>query len=462
MQNDLFIKVDQTSGFNSGQSSYINTSLAGVNFSVEQHNIGTLQPGVNYNPRSDGGFDLIGDVFSSGTEFVIHPISLIQSLSATNYTNGFDISQVLPELETRLGWRQPTKSGSLVLNTFNKTSKSGRFFQSFHALVTISNIKDVQEEANISDADLNQYLQNLQDDAIMRALSEVFKSSELIEQKLLYTRFGTNDLIINNASMFCGFLINIANDFGITTQINQCTLYFDADVNFNIYVYQDGVKTPIRTIPVSCNAYERNTIIIDNLYLNYKIGRRFYIGYFQDDLGNAHAIQEMVDTWAKTFCFEAIPVAAPIDVFFGFNHNYRQYTALPRGLNFEMISFRDHTQQIMRKSNLFDEVIGLTVAFMVLEQLNMTTRSNINERQLKMATGALTQELNQAYATDAFPLMPGFKARIMSEYKMLRESFFPKTKSDSTNREGLKADSYNDKWAEANFRQMTNPPMMGK
>ena len=199
------------------------------------------------------------------------------------------------------------------------------------------------------------------------------------------------------------------------------------------------------------------------MYLNYKTGRRYFIGYFQDDLGSVKAVQEQVDTWATMLCFEARPFAAPrVGTAFDFNHNYKQYTALPRGINLEVITFRDHTQQILRKANLFDEAIGLTVSVMALELINMSTRSNVTERQTKMVSGTLYQEINQAYPTDTIPVTPGLKSRMFSEYKMLRESFFPKIKSDSSTRnrtmKGL--DGYESNWIKNNIDFANNPPMM--
>jgi hypothetical protein len=465
MREDLFLIPGVTPGFTIGQTSYSNSALKYWSYSVELRGVGTLQPGTDINFLTDGGFEFVngGYVIEQNIDCVLHFYKYSPIASTSNYTNGIDINSVLPELENRIGWRQPKKAGSPVLNSYNKTSKSGRFFDSFHTLVNANNIKYVQEDDQISDADLNQYLSDLQDDAIMRTLSEVFRESSLIEQKLLYTRFGTMDLPIVNSGLFVGYMINIANDFGITTQINNCTLYFDGAKDFNLYLFQDGVLAPLKTIPVHVDPYVRNEVPLNNLYLNYKTGRRYFIGYFQDDLGPVHAIQEQVDTWATMLCFEARPFAAPrVGQAFDFNHNYKQYTALPRGINLEVITFRDHTQQILRKANLFDEAVGLSVTVMVLELINMAIRSNVKERQLKMVSGSLYQEINQAYATDAIPVTPGIKSRMFSEFKKLRESFYPQIKSDSMarNRTMKGLDGYESNWIKNNIDFVNNPPMM--
>jgi hypothetical protein len=383
------------------------------------------------------------------------------------YANGFDTDLVLPALRKRLGWRQPTVAGSPVLTVANTTSLSSRCFgQSFHALCTIANLKSNQEDPAIIDADFNTYLSTLQDDLIMRSLNEVFREPELIEQTLLYTRFGYNDIPIVNSNQFVGYVINIANDKSISTKINYCTLYFTQDVTFNLYLYEDGVKAPIMQFPVQALAYARNIIEFDGsgssnpeIVLKFVRGRRYYFGYFQSDLGTAQAIREQIDVWATTMCFEAYPLSAPIDAIFGFNHNYRQFPFLPGGINLEMISFRDHTEKIIRKANLFDEVQGLQMAAFILEMVNNSTRTNLTQRQTEQASSQQFMELNQAFATKEVPVTAGLKSRIYSEFKRLRDTFFPPQKGVSLSREvGTVQNQLDASWAKQNYRQITNPP----
>jgi hypothetical protein len=355
-----------------------------------------------------------------------------------------------------LGWRQ--LPASPVLNSDNSTSTSGRYFQSFHSLVTLTKLKAICEDPAISDNDFNTYISNLQNDAIMRCLNEVFREPELLEQKLMYTRWGTQDQSVNNSGQFVGWIINVANTFDTSTQINTATLYFDTDCAFNLYLFMDGVKSPLKTIPVTCTAYQRTVVEFDNLVLNYKIGQKYYFGYFQSELGSARAVREQVETWATTRCFEAYTFTAPAtNGNTDFNHNYRQYGMLPQGVNLEMISFKDHTQKILRKANLFDEAVGLSVAAMVIEEIVMSTRTNTVERQTAEQAGKLFTDLNQAYASDTLPIMPGIKSRLNNEFKRLRQTFFPDQPAMSISQE------YNDfgpdqAWANQNYQVLTNPP----
>lgn len=378
------------------------------------------------------------------------------------YTNGFDIDLVLPALQQRLGWMQPTIAGSPVLDAGNLLSKSDRYFNdnSFHALCTIANIHASQENPNITDDDFNTLLTTFQNSEITRALNSIFREKELIEQCLMYTRFGMNDMPIANTGQWVGWVINVANDQSLSTQITMGTFYFDRDVTFHMYLFQDGVMEPLQTIEVVVAGYQRTVVDFDQLVLNFKTGQKYYFAYDQTELGAARAVREQVESVATTLCFEAynFQAAATTDGTY-FNHNNRQYPALPAGVNLEIISFRDHTQKILRKVNLFDEVQGLQMAAMVIEMVNNSSRTDAQQRIAEQKSSQMYMDLNQAFATKEVPVNPGLKSRINLEFKKLHETFFPGQKPISTSMEsncgGL--DTYEMNWALQNAKVANNP-----
>lgn len=380
------------------------------------------------------------------------------------YTNGFDLDVVLPALQQRLGWVQPTQSGSPVLTSPNTTSTSGRYFgDDFHALCTIENIKASQGDPAINDANFNTYLYKKQTGMIMRALNEVFRKVELLEQCLMFTRFGKNDLIIPNTGQWAGWTIEVANDQSISTQITLGTFYFDGDITFNMYLFQDGIRSPIQTIPVIVTAWQHTEVDFSQLVLNFKTGMRYYFCYNQADLGGVHAVREQVETLATTRCFEAYNFVAnaTTDGTF-FDRNQQQYPALPVGINLEIISFKDHTQRILRKANFFDEVQGLQMAAFAMELVNNSNRSNKDQRQSEQQSQQQFIELNQAFASKEVPVTPGLKSRIDREFKRLRETFYPPQEAISTSMETCDygTDSYEQYWIKQNLRVFNNPGVL--
>lgn len=417
-----------------GATSYLNPSLKGLEYYVEKSTVGTISED-DYTINVNGGFSYPAS-FQDGEIYFIHLIGVNYSATQTGYTNGFNITKVLNSLVGRIGWQQPVQSSLQVLNTLNSTSKSGRYFNDFHALVTLKNIKDNIEDENITNNQFNSYLETLQRSVILSCLNSVFNEPEYIEQSFVYERCGrSKDELITNSGCFVGYEIKVAEDFSITSKIDAVTLYFNEDKTFNLYVYQDGKKSPIWTKEVSVVAYERTVIELDDLYLSYGDSKtdKFYLGYQQNDLGTCNAIRDTLPDFEETYCYKAEPFYAKNDIDFGFVRHQYSYTNIPYGLNFEITCFRDHTQQIVRKAYLFDDAIGLQMAIKVIEQIINSTRSNANQRTAGENANKLFSEVNQSFPTQDFPFMPGLKAKYVQAIKSLNKSFFPKSKSVTVN-----------------------------
>jgi len=79
---DLMITADTTSGFASNQNQYIDTSLAGWNYTVTQRGVGDLVPGVDIQKFLSGGWQFInGYVIQPGEVFTLRfqPTITVQS-----------------------------------------------------------------------------------------------------------------------------------------------------------------------------------------------------------------------------------------------------------------------------------------------------------------------------------------------------------------------------------------------
>jgi hypothetical protein len=352
------------------------------------------------------------------------------------YTNGYDFTAVIAALKDRVGFRQPLGTGAPTLTSAVTTANSGRYFQDFHALVTVDNIKATMEQTGASDADLITYLGNLRQSAIMRCLNGVFAEKQVVEQVKLYNRYGLNDQLPDNGGLFVGFEIDIADAPDVAVQFDTISVYLDSAKTFNVYLFKDGSPTAVWTQSVTSVANTvTETVLTDKVS-----GRgKYYLGYFQNDIGSAKAYLEQVKSWAKTLWFGAKLVQAASTGATTFNRAYRTYPALPFGLNVEMSSFRDHTKQIQRKAAMFDEAIGLTMAYMVVEQVIYAVRSNANERILKDQLDRLgiQLDLNGAAPISDGPKIQGLKQRIDQALKAVKQSFYPQAEAQTVSLECL-------------------------
>ena len=348
------------------------------------------------------------------------------------YSNGYDLTAVHTALASRVGFRQPLGSGVPVINAGNILSDGGRYYQDFHSLVSIANIKATMEQPAASDSDLNTYLTNLKKAAIQRSLNGVFTGSQVIEQVKVFKRYGQNDTLIPNSSLFCGYEIDVADTQDAGVQIDALHLYFDSVKTFNVYCFKDGVPIAFFTQSVTTVANSITEVVLTDKVLS---RGKYYIGYFQDDLVDTKAHKEQVESYAHTCYFRAQPFQAVITGSTTFNRNERQYTGEPHGLNLEISSFKDHTSQIKRKAAMFDELQGLVMAYMVIEQILYSSRSNKDERIFKdqLDKIGIQLEMNGAAPISDSPQIIGLKQRIERETQTVLKSFYPKPKSRTIN-----------------------------
>ena len=376
-------------------------------------------------------------------------------------TNGFDTAKVQTAMAGRLGWLQPTQSGSPVINSTNLGSTSGRYYNdgSFHAACTIDRFKSSQEDSAISDNDLNTLLTTMDKSVMMRVINAVFNRPQLVEHTLVYERVSNiRNVVIPNAGNFCGYRIKVGKgDWAI--QLNSISLFFDAVATFNIYLFNDLTLAPLQIKSVTTLANSQTVVDLGWVlnYISTNKGGLFYIGYFQDDLGSAHAVDEQLNMWAASKVFGAYPFQSPKTGALDFNRINPSVVFRTYGMNLEITSYRDYTQTIIQNPHLFDNARGLGMAISVLESIKYSTRSNATERQSKGAIepNELNYDLNLAFPNDDRPFIAGLKAQLMQELSRISKSFFPKAEAMSV---GIGGDYDREAFAYDTFDIKNLPP----
>jgi len=318
-----------------------------------------------------------------------------------------------------------------IVDTDNQASKSGRYFDGFHRAVSIPNIKDAYvNDPDISDADFNAELINLKEDSILSVLDGIFNRPEVIEKVLEFDTCDQQPVLIPNAGRFVGRRIKVAPAAGKAQHINAITLYFNGDVTFNLYLFSSVKKDPLKVMEVSCVANDQVVIAPEDWMISYLDGRKsgvFYIGYFQDDLGEVQAYDEQPSRWNSPKCFatdciEAARIPGVAD-FIRFNPAIGSRTY---GLNFEISTVVDFTEKISQNPQAFDKAIGFQVAARVIEGLIHNIRSNRTERLSKEQVDRLYNDLNIQMPTQEMPYSYGLKNQLDRELKRLSAQFFPK------------------------------------
>lgn len=332
---------------------------------------------------------------------------------------------VISALFTRVGWRQPTQSDYAILTGNNIISLSGLYFNDYHSILTIKNIKETLEDEDISNANFNTWLENKQKACINRVLQGVFNRDFIIENLHLFINDGDDKELLTSEGKFVGYRINLANDTSYAVKVNSVSLLFDSNQSFNLKCYH-SVKGVIWTKAVTATANVETVVNITDLYLalsssTYGPGE-FYIGYDQNDIVGKAIDYPPHFNAASIFGFAGMRCDAntTIDVD-SVEVTYKTY-----GLNFEMTSFRDFTRPIVQNAHLFDEAVGLQMAVDIIEQIIFSSRSNKTERITREVAQALYTDLNQDMPVDDAPYSAGLKNRLKREIQRLNKNFLPK------------------------------------
>lgn len=338
------------------------------------------------------------------------------------YSNGLDYDVILPVLTGRVGWQ----------STPGKT----RNFESFHALLTEANLRDVQPTEGISDTDFTAYKAALEKQILQRCLSGVFNRGEFLEQALLHQRVaGTPATLVENRGLFCGMKLRVSPDMRISVWVPRVILTFDTAVTFNLYLFQDGVAAPIKTQSVTTQALTPTEVDLTDWIMSYvSLGTpNYYIGYFQDDLAGAHAIRTTV-FYTRTNHVNVTAVQAQKKASNEFDQTQLLYDLDTLGINAEILAFRDYTATIKQNAALFDEVIGLAMLQFFIEQVLSSTRSNVTERILKgMDRIELHHYLYGTVPASGVAKITGLAETVQQKFQDLRDQFFPRPKTQTVN-----------------------------
>lgn len=390
--------------------------------------------GITHTKDADEGngvldFSAIGGV--SGRLIFYYKSSGVAGTGVTNQTNHYDIDSVLPYLRGRLGWRNPTTDGYSIVDSGNQQSASGRYYNdnSFHPFCQIEYLYDCQPDKGQSSAEFNTYLGQLGDSAITSAINYVFDQPQYIESGQLYDKIERTELrTIANSGQFVGVRFRLSKSDYYLNLINAM-LYFDSNVTFTLYLYNE-FRGKVAEWEVSAQANKQVIVNISEA-LRYSDasskGGMWFLGYFQDDLGDAKAISYSA-CWQDTKRFGAWSFSSAVTGVETFNMQQYTETYDTFGLNVEYSVTEDITQLIRRNSYLLDNLQGLIMAAMVIDICINSPRSNRNKRIGDETLNMMFRELNNV-TMENNPTEPGLKSKIRKEIAKVKKAFVDKPKT---------------------------------
>lgn len=339
----------------------------------------------------------------------------------------FRISRVKSEILGLVGFRQPTLTGYDIVDSDNQASSSGLFFQDSSFLVTIKNIKENQEDPDITDPNFNALLRQMQETCIVDVIHKVTKGySDHYITRNLYPFEKTFDRTLPVNGKFAGLKVYQEFNVDMLTEISNIEIAFNEAVTFNLYRFNSNRKNPVNQVEVTSSPGEAVQVPVSWLLaddLAFKGGNDF-IGYFEEDLGSARPYQknfELSNYQRRGRCWYIEPTKI--------DHSSRvldtsSYTYEPDtgGLGMTINVYTDYAELMIRNKMKLAYAIQLEMAIRVLNLIINSTRSNRDQRLTKKNTEQAMVELHGFKSDNVF--VEGLISRSNKAVSDLRKDFF--------------------------------------
>ncbi len=325
-----------------------------------------------------------------------------------------------------VGWRQPTRSGSPVIDSTNTPSSSGLYFQDGHSLCTIDNIKSVVDDDSITDANLNTLLNNLSQSALTDVCNTIFTKEDHIDTGLLYKFENRVAQTLAGDVDFVGFQIDLSKRNDLALIINSLILEFNGAGSVKVLLFNSTQQTPIKTQVITTIANTSVITPVDWRLTDLQYGGMWYIGYLRGSL-SISALDRNYRQAILPYMFPDVGIRS-IRIA-GWNQEtmfdplQNQWTYHPWGLNFNMSLFNDFTQIVKTNINRFAKALQLQVCVTVLKMISNSTRSNKSER-LSKAYAML--ELDGNRNNPNMPYTVGLNTELKNELKRLHDTYNPR------------------------------------
>ena len=341
----------------------------------------------------------------------------------------YDASQILAAtgLYTRIGFREPTKTGYTgILDASAKTTKSGMTYDYFHTLADFVNLYDCQQDAGISNVNVNALVASMQKEAIEVGLKLVFSGQrDLIQSELQFKKQNRFEDKIAAGSNFVGFEITVPETGNIVNVLNNVTLQFDGAQSLTLYLFHSSKKAAVATFAATLVADDFYKLSLDQKLFNkastYGPGK-FYFGYFQSDLTTQAYDRVWNGAGIRTGfnCVSLRSISATPNGVTMFDTDTIQYRSECWGINLDISSYNDYTNLIINNQALFDGVQGYCLAIQMLELIRTTGRINNTVRGL----AELANLANNDLSDQVEPKSLGLYTKRTIEVNRVRKSLF--------------------------------------
>lgn len=325
----------------------------------------------------------------------------------------FRSSNILSCFNGLVGVRQVTDANYLPYDPNLLNSSSG-FYVDDHALFNPEVIRSICPEfqnmdlgATTEQEAFNNWMNQLFNDSKIQLLRKLYtikslnkKVKPVLQDVRLYNGVGNFNDVLANTGSFVGFEIQMKPHLGLSVAINKISLQLETAQNVPIYVFHssqiEGTTENHSKTKNQSAEWVDSSISIS--YDEYEGSGRYFIGYFQDDLGTNRAINKKAcyngcdsytKNWYKQYSryISVRSFSVSSGDLNGRNYwgdvNKASYSDRSFGLNFSLSVECDLTDFFCRHKDILAEALQKQIQIRLLEQIGYSTRDTGISEKLK-------------------------------------------------------------------------------
>jgi hypothetical protein len=349
----------------------------------------------------------------------------------------FDNSKIQSQIIGVVGCRQPHNPVYAILDTDNTSSRSGEWVTN-NPYCKIQYLKDTQDYIELSDADFNTTLKNMQKDSISTVCHRVFDKPDYIDRDLLYKNPHNKVDVEELNSGLVGFRIRVSEGNDVAFAIKRIILDFEGEGDLTLMLFNSSSINPIQTQTVNINSTNQVVDLdwrVDNSSDTFK--GDYFLGYRTNttDIRTLKPFNRNYEFADRQSCISNLDIERSFysghstDTLPDFTQ--REGLSQSIGLNPDILVYNDYTDFILRNEQLLARAVNLDMQVKFIEIYLASNRSSLEERGSKLAAMRLIQELNGSKeevsgvkVTGVRPQLSGAIAHIRKEIEKLQKGYF--------------------------------------
>lgn len=310
-------------------------------------------------------------------------------------------------------------------------SESGQYFQDFHPLLTLDNIRSIAPDFSRLDNGKDEqemfsdWLREKTGASVLRLVENYYSSQmsakvvkNLLESKVLFDGAGRLADVVRSTGSVVGFEVIPIRAEGVTLRIEMIGLQFNRNGKVKLYIMHTSSPEPYRTIEVD---YEKGGgvqwVEFNDLYLPYltdttDAGGSWFVCYDQSELPEGMMAVQKNRDWSKEPCptcnridyinwqawskfLELHPFRVPSNngKMWDVQQNVYTYTT-NYGLNMKVTLECDLTAILVAQRRAFQNALGLQVAYDFIREFAYNPNFRLNRMQTNLSRTEILYELD--------------------------------------------------------------------